>query len=100
MSELRMFVAVGECEAHWVIATDQQHANTLLTDWLRDVSGAWEEYATLFEEEGPDPWSWRTLGPDEILTEDNEGEEPDVVMPVHEWIEKNGAGHLRWGEVG
>lgn len=98
MADLRMFVAVGECEAHWVIAEDKPQANALLTDWLRDVSGAWEDYQQLFEEEGPDPWNWRTLGPDEELTE--EGDDADFTAPVREWIATHGPGHLSWSEVG
>lgn len=94
--EMRVFVAVGECEAHWIVAEDRAHAGRIIAD---HVASEWSDEEKLdFERWGPE-WEWVELSPDDDLTEEGDGDAPDITKPVREWVREHGAGILCSGEV-
>lgn len=94
-AELKVFVAVGECEAHWIIAADRAAAGRVMADW---VSSEWSDEEKLDFERWGHEWMWTTLGPDDDLSEETDA--GWVTKPVRQWIAEHGPGHLSWSEVG
>lgn len=98
MSELKMYVAIGDYEAHWLLAENKAVASALLTDWIIHESGMGKDewLDQLAEDDGEaGDWNWKTLGPDEQVEH-----EDGRLQTVREWATGNGRCHLAWGEVG